>query len=139
MSTDANTEALNARSMKFLCLPGAFSSAAHFNTQLQPLISRLEKQGIGQFTFTQGQHETTPPPGFEQYFGPPPVYRFIDFHGLYEEIRNFPAGEEHEDTMRLFVDNPDHCTWSSVVDAMDVLFQVIEADPDIQVCANVSP
>ncbi|KAK4121886.1 hypothetical protein N657DRAFT_691850 [Parathielavia appendiculata] len=118
--------------MKFLCLPGAFGSAVKFEIQLQPLVSRLEKHGIAQFTFTQGQHKATPPPGFERFFGLPPLYRFIDFDGLHKDMRNFPMGEGHEDTIRLLANKADRCPWAHVEDAINCVFQTMEADPDIQ-------
>ncbi|KAE8149581.1 serine hydrolase FSH [Aspergillus avenaceus] len=55
--------------MRFLCLPGTFGT----------LIDELEKSGLASFYFTQGSFPSTPPPGFETYFGPPPHFRFMNF------------------------------------------------------------
>ncbi|KAH6631104.1 serine hydrolase FSH [Chaetomium sp. MPI-SDFR-AT-0129] len=121
--------------MKFLCLPGTFGSAVNFESQLQPLVFRLKEHGIAQFTFTQGQHKATPPPGFERYFGLPPNYRFIGFDGLHGNIRNLTVGEGyHEDTMRRHVhaNKVDRCPWANVQDAINYVFETMEADQDIQ-------
>ncbi|KAK4096771.1 hypothetical protein N658DRAFT_510930 [Parathielavia hyrcaniae] len=120
--------------MKFLCLPGAYGSAATFEIQLQPLVRTITEQSDLRFAYTQGKAEATPPPQFERsgFFGPPPYYRFVYTPGMYEWLRgDLPAGEEHEDTMRG-LQGQIRCPWADIERAMDALLETIEANPDIQ-------
>lgn len=64
---------------------------------------------VSTFYFCHGPCKAVPPPGFEDYFGPAPHYRFIepdsgDKHGRSDDvlsrIRDFPECETAEDTMR---------------------------------------
>lgn len=71
-------------------------------------MNQLEGDGSASFHFVNGQHEAVPPPGFEDFFGGPPFFRFLEevkhpeaVDGL-ERIRDFPAGASAEDTIRLF-------------------------------------
>ena len=73
-----------------------------------PLLNQLEGDGTASFHFIHGLHEATPPPGYEDFFGGPPFFRFLEetkdpngVDGL-ERIRDFPAGASPEDTIRLF-------------------------------------
>ncbi|KAF2732823.1 hypothetical protein EJ04DRAFT_302833 [Polyplosphaeria fusca] len=104
-------------STKFLCLAGAFGSVEKFQVQMAPLVNELEGDGTASFYFAHGQHEAKPPPGFEEFFGGPPFYRWMEAvappptaegetnpaveDGL-EKIRDFPQGASPEDTLRLF-------------------------------------
>ncbi|KAI0397010.1 serine hydrolase FSH [Xylariaceae sp. FL0594] len=107
--------------MKFLCLPGAYGSADKFQVQLAPLVNELLSDGSALFRFINAPCEAVPPAGFEDFFGKPPYYRFIepdekkkkpksDKKGSREEedgttdvlsrIRDFPQCDTPEDTMR---------------------------------------
>lgn len=71
-------------------------------------MNQLEGDGTATFHFVHGLHEAVPPPGYEDFFGGPPFFRFLEeskdpegVDGL-ERIRDFPAGASPEDTLRLF-------------------------------------
>lgn len=64
---------------------------------------------VSTFYFTHGPCKAVPPPGFEDYFGPAPHFRFIEpdvaassgcADDVLSRIRNFPQCETAEDTMR---------------------------------------
>ncbi|KAF3763391.1 hypothetical protein M406DRAFT_261659 [Cryphonectria parasitica EP155] len=98
--------------MRFLCLNGAYGSADKFQVQLAPILKELGDVGDGRpstFYFAHGPCRAVPPPGFEDYFGPAPHYRFIEPDGaaskgqsddVLSRIREFPECEIAEDTMR---------------------------------------
>ncbi|KAH8900187.1 hypothetical protein GQ53DRAFT_709561 [Thozetella sp. PMI_491] len=105
--------------MRFLCLPGAYGSADKFQVQLSPVLKELTEDGSATFYFTQGPCKAVPPPGFEDYFGAEPHYRFIEpdkidnswakpdsddeseeDEDVLTRIRDFPQCETAEDTMR---------------------------------------
>jgi hypothetical protein len=95
--------------MRFLCLPGAYGSADKFQVQLAPILKELTDDGTATFYFTHGPCEVVPPEGFEEFFGEPPYYRFIEpdessakmqDNDVLSRIRDFPRGETAEDTMR---------------------------------------
>ncbi|KAL1621370.1 hypothetical protein SLS56_009203 [Neofusicoccum ribis] len=125
--------------MKFLCLPGAYGSATNFKVQLGPFATECEKTGVVDFAWTQGTVLAKPPPGFEDYFGPGPLFRFVEFDGmegfedLVEKIRDFPEGESAEDTMRRLYDNQRPAySEMNLRKCLDHLFDVIDADPEIE-------
>ncbi|CAI0650714.1 Esterase FUS5 [Colletotrichum fructicola] len=95
--------------MRFLCLPGAYGSSDKFQVQLAPILKELSEDGTAQFHFIHGPCKAVPPPGFEDYFGAPPYYRFIEpdkdvekthSDDVLARIRDFPQCESPEDTMR---------------------------------------
>ncbi|KAF3356451.1 hypothetical protein VdG1_03731 [Verticillium dahliae VDG1] len=95
--------------MKFLCLPGAYGSSDKFQVQLAPILKELTDDGTATFHFVHGPCIAVPPEGFEEYFGQPPYYRFIepdqdveisDDEDVLTRIRDFPDCESPEDTMR---------------------------------------
>ncbi|KAK9772397.1 putative ef-hand calcium-binding domain protein [Seiridium cardinale] len=122
--------------MKFLCLPGAYGSTKNFQVQLEPFVVEAEK-GVAQFAWTQGKYNAAPPPGFEDYFGAGPLYRFFDYDGInafdiLEKIRAFPPGNSAEDTMRLLMGNDISHTIDSVQKSLQMLINIIDADPEIE-------
>ncbi|KAL2050490.1 hypothetical protein ABVK25_009159 [Lepraria finkii] len=98
--------------MKFLCLPGAFTSAETFKIQLQPLVKALQQGGDDiTFHFTQGPIPAPPPPEFQTFFGNPPHWRFIALEGessmeALDKHRNFCAQEDPEESVRKIVQCP---------------------------------
>ncbi|KAH8891528.1 duf341 domain-containing protein [Thozetella sp. PMI_491] len=123
--------------MKFLCLPGAYGSAKNFQVQLGPFVAEAEKRGNASFRWTQGKHKATPPPGFEDYFGAGPLYRFVEYDGIeafdvLERIRDFPEGQTAEETMRLLMGNQPGKTVSSIQDTVEDLIELIDSDPEIE-------
>ncbi|KAI1198453.1 serine hydrolase FSH [Nemania serpens] len=93
--------------MRFLCIPGAYGSADKFQVQLAPLVKELASDESASFHFINGPCEAIPPPGFEDYFGKPPYFRFIEPDeketedtDILTRIRDFPQCDTPEDTMR---------------------------------------
>lgn len=144
--------------MKILCLHGSYGSAAvrpptrclidltwlttlqNFQVQLGPLIDEIKNQNpAAQFKWIDGGNKVAAPLGFEDYFGVPPLYRFVDYDGVNEldnivtKIRSMPAGISPEDTIRRLSGGNDVYTAKAVRKAMDRLFKVLDDDPEIEV------
>lgn len=145
--------------MKFLCLPGAYGSAkvwrllSHFSSccmiakltpeqnfqvQLGPFVAEAEKRGTAHFEWTQGAYKAIPPPGFEDYFGAGPLFRFINYDGmdafdLIDKIRDFPEGTSAEETMRALMGNDASAAVESVRKTLQTLIDIIDEDPAIEV------
>ncbi|QUC19145.1 uncharacterized protein UV8b_03386 [Ustilaginoidea virens] len=127
--------------MAILCLHGSFGSAKNFQTQLQPFVAAASASASSptqtQFRWIDGGHEATPPPGFDTYFGPGPLYRFTAYDGLREhdklvsKLREFPDGISPEDTMRRLVADLEGGAQQSVQACLDRLIETLDADPDI--------
>lgn len=106
-------------------------------------MAETEKRGNAEFTWTQGNREAIPPPGFEDYFGAGPLWRFIDYDGskafdIVDRIREFPKGPNAEATMRLLMGNQPAYALSSVQEAIKRLLDIIDADPEIEVRSAVN-
>ncbi|RDW62498.1 hypothetical protein BP5796_10800 [Coleophoma crateriformis] len=127
--------------MRFLCLPGAYGSAKNFQVQLAPFCKELESDGTASFFFTQGTVECTPPPGFLDYFGPAPHYRFIEYDGInqndvLERVRDFPEGENAEDVLRELLPNGFGDLRKTVKGALDAVYRTMdEHGPFDGICA----
>ncbi|KAG5984185.1 hypothetical protein E4U55_005798 [Claviceps digitariae] len=123
--------------MTILCLHGAYGSASHFKAQLRPFIDAVERTGPTQFKWINGGHPATPPAGFDEYFGPGPLYRFIDFDGVSElddillKIRDIPAGLTAEDAMRRLIGEKQSFNASAVQNTLNRLMGVLDLDPTI--------
>ncbi|KAI0124042.1 serine hydrolase FSH [Xylariales sp. AK1849] len=125
---------LNAK-MRFLCLPGAYGSAEKFKVQLAPLVNELTSDDSASFHFINGPCEAVPPKGFEDFFGTPPFYRFIEPDDKKSQetdplsrIRDFPECDSSEDTMReLMKEGVASCVLSTVR-AIDYLFKIMEEE-----------
>ncbi|KAG6097869.1 hypothetical protein E4U31_004889 [Claviceps sp. LM219 group G6] len=123
--------------MTILCLHGAYGSALHFETQLRPFIDAVEKKGLAQFKWINGGHAATPPPGFDEYFGPGPLYRFIDFDGVSElddilsRLREIPQGMTAEDAMRRLVGDKPSFKATAIQNTLDRLMIILDEDPEI--------
>ncbi|TVY71294.1 Esterase FUS5 [Lachnellula suecica] len=118
--------------MKWLCCPGAYGSIENFKVQLAPFVKEFEGDNV-EFHFTQGENTCEPPPGFDEYFGPGPHYRFMNYDGLrdndvLERIRDFPEGEVPEDVLRELFPSEDKATFvqKSVSDALAALYRTVE-------------
>jgi Serine hydrolase (FSH1) len=106
----------------------------NFKIQLGPLTQELEKSGVAQFVYSQGQYEVEPPPGWEDYFGDRPLYRFFDISrgDVFATLRKFrfiPRGLRPENVMRLL----EGVDWDPKVlrDALNGVSHMIAADPEI--------
>ena len=119
--------------------PVAPLTGQNFQAQLSPLISAAEKPGSVEFKWIDGAHDTTPPKGFETYFGAPPLYRFIAFDDInilddmLSRIRDIPQGAYAEDTMRQLIGDNRSYTAPAILSAMDRLLSIIDDDPEIEV------
>lgn len=113
--------------------------AQNFQVQLAPFISVIEKPGALDMKWIDGGHESTPPAGFEAYFGAPPLYRFINFDGIAgvadmtDRIRDLPEGTSAEETMRKLIGDDEMYPAPSVKEALDRLFKIVDEDPEIDV------
>ncbi|KIN02400.1 hypothetical protein OIDMADRAFT_41494 [Oidiodendron maius Zn] len=118
--------------MRYLCLPGAFGSAKNFQVQLGPFCKELSSDGKTSFFFTQGEIECKPPPGFLDYFGPAPHYRFFEYDGIekndvLERIRDFPEGETPEEVLReLAPPQGAEGLQQSVQNALDAVYRTMD-------------
>lgn len=80
-----------------------------------------------------------PPAGFDDYFGPGPLYRFIDFDGVSEldditsKLREIPQGLTAEDAMRRLIGNKQSFHASSVRNTLNSLIGVLDLDSSITV------
>lgn len=106
--------------------------------QLGPCVAEVEEAGNAEFVWTQGTYAATPPDGFKDFFGGGPHYRFFDYDGhqafdILEKIRDFPEGSSAEETMRQLMGDGASHTAESVRNALQVLIDIIDADPDIKV------
>lgn len=125
--------------MKFLCLHGAIGNPDNFGVQLDPLIRELSSDGSAEFLFATGGVEVHPHSGFEEYFGPGPHYRFLEDGGIAEKamlerVRDFPECDTPEDTIRNLVAREENDAFSTttVPKALDPLYDLLDANPDIQ-------
>lgn len=97
------------------------------------------KPGSIAFRWVDGGHVVTPPPGFDDYFGTPPLYRFINFDGvsglddMLAKVRDLPEGLTAEDTMRRLVGEREVFSGPAVKSALARLFEFIDEDPEIDV------
>lgn len=83
------------------------------------------------FFFTQGTVPCIPPAGFQDYFGPGPHYRFIQYDGIdqndvLERVRDFPEGENAEDVLRELMPSGEEDVRESVQSALDILYRTLE-------------
>ncbi|ERT01098.1 hypothetical protein SPBR_03073 [Sporothrix brasiliensis 5110] len=120
--------------MKFLCLPGAYGSADKFQVQLAPIVKELTEDGTAIFHFIEGPCVAEPPKGFEDYFGNPPYFRFIepdevgktDDDDVLSRIRDFPDCETPEDTMRELMKEGVATTHKSTDNALKFLLKIMK-------------
>lgn len=92
-----------------------------------------------EFKWINGGHSAVPPPGFENFFGSAPHYRFIDFDGISEmddmlsKIREMPQESTPEETIRSLMGDLHSFGGQAVQSTLDNLFEILEQDPDIDV------
>lgn len=91
----------------------------------------MSKDGDNTFFFTQGENPCIPPPGFPDFFGPAPYYRFIEYDGIeqndvLERVRDFPEGENPEDVLRELLPGGHEQVRTIVRKALHAIYQTIE-------------
>ncbi|PHH89776.1 hypothetical protein CDD83_5287 [Cordyceps sp. RAO-2017] len=123
--------------MKVLCLHGSYGSAVNFEIQLSPFVKAMEEIAPGRFKWVDGFHPATPPKGFDEYFGAPPLYRFFDYDSvnalstLVVQLRDFSEGTDPQDTIRKIVQDQVIFESEAVRKTTDRLLELIAADPEI--------
>lgn len=106
---------------------------------MAPFVSVIEKPGEIDFKWIDGAHNAYPPKGFENYFGAPPHYRFVNFDGIramddtLEKIREMPDGLSAEESMRMLIGEEETYTAPAVLSTLGQLLELIDADPEIEV------
>jgi hypothetical protein len=106
----------------------------------------LKSDDTAELFFVHGPVRAYPPDGFEEFFGSPPYYRFIEpspsakgGDDVLERIRNFPEGATPEDQMRELMNGTSGSMASSVSseddgsnqsarDALDYLYRIMEKE-----------
>lgn len=104
-------------------------------------MAETEKRGNAEFSWTQGTRKAVPPPGFEDYFGAGPLWRFMDYDGtkafdIVERIREFPKGPNAEATIRTLMGDQPPYALTSLQEVIQTLLEMIDADPEIEVCMD---
>ncbi|KAK7992133.1 EF-hand calcium-binding domain protein [Apiospora saccharicola] len=120
--------------MKFLCLHGAYGSAKNFQAQLGPFVDEVKGRDEYGFVWIDGIHETTPPDGFQDYFGAAPWHRHVKFEAsnFLKRMRQFPQEQSAEDSMRYLLAGEQVIPAVSLTEALDRVFQILEDDPEIK-------
>lgn len=103
---------MTSRAMYYEVLNRVCLGTNNKKCQTAPILKELTDVGDGSvstFYFIQGPCKAMPPPGFEDYFGPAPHFRFIEpdrassqgrDEDVLSRIRDFPECETPEGTMR---------------------------------------
>lgn len=120
------------KKFRFLCIPGAMTNAKTFHVQLEPFMKAVQAVNpAADFYLTQGNIPVKPMEGFENYFGNPPLLRFLAFDGLenmdmMERLRDFPEERTAEATMRKLLPSGLGPVRKSLVNALEALYQTME-------------
>ncbi|KAI1864341.1 uncharacterized protein JN550_008898 [Neoarthrinium moseri] len=123
--------------MKFLCLHGAFGSAAGFKVQLRPFVDEVARANSSSFVWVDGLHPSEAPVGYTEFFGGPPYYRHMQYEGtegldqLMSRVREFPEGLGAEDTLRFLIRGFDELPSKALEESLGRLFDIIDKDPEI--------
>ncbi|KAF9873040.1 hypothetical protein CkaCkLH20_09550 [Colletotrichum karsti] len=128
--------------MKILCLHGAYGSAHNFKAQLSPFANRMESLGLATFRYAEGAHLVDAPEGHENYFGAPPLYRFLSLREMRslrpETITEIQKGLNPEDTMRNTLSAGAAFPAVSYQDALESVFEVLDREGDIDAVLGYS-
>lgn len=103
------------------------------NFSKAPIVNELTSDNSASFHFINGPCEAIPPEGFEDFFGSPPFYRFIEPDDKETEetdvlsrIRDFPECDTAEDTIRELFKEGVASSVLSTIRAVDYLFKIME-------------
>jgi hypothetical protein len=141
--TAAPKYAFHQASYHFRVQHNSHNLPQNFQVQLAPFIDAVQKSGKGSFKWINGAHKAVPPTGFDDYFGTPPLFRFMEFDGveglgdMLEKVRDFPEGMSAEDTIRQLIGDDQVWTGKAVRSALDRLFEIIDSDPEIDVSLSL--
>jgi predicted esterase len=100
-----------------------------------PIVKELTEDGTAMFHFINGPCKAVPPEGFEEYFGNPPYFRFMEpdedvekteHDDVLSRIRDFPDCETPEDTMRELMREGIATAHQSTDNALKYLLKMME-------------
>jgi hypothetical protein len=100
-----------------------------------PIVKELTEDGTATFHFIHGPCKAVPPEGFEEYFGKPPYFRFMEpdedvekseDDDVLSRIRDFPDCETPEDTMRDLMREGIATAHRSTDNALKYLVKIME-------------
>lgn len=121
--------------MRFLCLPGASTNAETFRLQILPIVQDLEQDDTASFHFIQGDIESPPPNGFEEFYGSPPHVRFFKHycsgkpdHEFFDAVWNAPHRLTPEQKYRELVQSLRPESTKIVQTVFDRLYHVLDHD-----------
>ncbi|EEH41413.2 hypothetical protein PAAG_02976 [Paracoccidioides lutzii Pb01] len=92
---------------EYVCVERRCSATRENSNGIQhseSLCDNLESDGTASFHFAQGNIPARPPPGFEDYFGPPPHFQFFDNDAAEEDLRalrDFIKRDVAEESMQI--------------------------------------
>lgn len=102
----------------------------------------MEQLGLATFRYAQGKHEVPAPEGHENYFGAPPLYRFLGFEELArvrpDAVGKISKGLNPEDTMRNALSAGAAFPILSYQEALREVLDVIDAERDIDAVLGYS-
>ena len=92
-----------------------------------PLIHSLESDGTATFHFTEGPTETSPPPGYEDFFGEAPhkCFQTGETFATFLPLILNPTHPSLEESIYHFKDYPSH---EAVVEAIETLNHLLETE-----------
>lgn len=103
--------------------------------RLAPLVKELLSDDSASFRFVDAPCKAEPPEGFEEFFGNPPYYRFIEPDNKETEdtdvlarIRDFPECDTPEDTMRELFKEGVASSVISTRNAIQYLFDIMDKE-----------
>ncbi|QKX53223.1 uncharacterized protein TRUGW13939_00299 [Talaromyces rugulosus] len=121
--------------MQFLCLHGALGNRDTIRIQLEPLQKELASGQVAEFHYTNAPFEANPPPGFREYFGLGPYFRWVDDEGAAEDsmlarIRELPVRRTPEDVMRHLMNK--EIKWKNRNSVIQFLDDLLDKHPEIE-------
>lgn len=110
-------------------------TANHVVSPTAPIVNELLSDETCTFYFVDAPCEAVPPKGFEDFFGAPPYYRFIepdDKDGeetdVLSRIRDFPDCDTAEDTIRELFKEGVASSVLSTIRSIEYLFKIMEEE-----------
>ena len=88
-----------------------------------PLIHALESDGTATFYFTEGSIESSPPPGYEDFFGEPPYKMFSPVERFAATFTVNQTDSSLEKSIYNLGDYPNH---GAIVEAIETLGHLLE-------------
>lgn len=114
---------------------------------MAPFVKETTSKCNAEYRFISGRHPATPPPGYEDYFGEGPLFRYIPFDGInahndtISKLSEFPTTGSPEENLRQLIESSygSNFTKQGVKEAIVGILDVINEDPEIEVCPQVHP